>query len=44
VALILRRRIGRQDPIPFGPFLSAAAVFNFFYLVPFGFPLVRVGR
>lgn len=41
VALILRRRIGRQDPIPFGPFLSAAAVFNFFYLVPFGFPLVR---
>lgn len=37
-ALLLRRRLKRQDPIPFGPFLSAAAVFNFFYLLPFGFP------
>jgi len=28
--LLLRRKIKRQDPIPFGPFLSAAAAFNFF--------------
>lgn len=39
VGLILRSRIKRQDPIPFGPFLSAAAIFNFFYLLPFGWPL-----
>ena len=36
--LLLTRRLKRQDPIPFGPFLSAAAIVNFFYLVPFGFP------
>jgi len=28
----------RFDPIPFGPFLSAGAVFNFFILLPLGFP------
>ena len=37
-SLLLRKKIRRQDPIPFGPFLSAAAVFNLFYLLPFGFP------
>lgn len=37
-ALLLSRRLKRQDPIPFGPFLSAAAAWNFFYLLPFGFP------
>lgn len=37
-ALLLTRRLKRQDPIPFGPFLSAAAIVNFFYLLPFGFP------
>jgi len=31
-------KLERKDHIPFGPFLSAAAVFNFFYLLPFGFP------
>ncbi|MBI4345542.1 MAG: prepilin peptidase [Elusimicrobia bacterium] len=37
-ALLARRKVKRQDPIPFGPFLSAAAVANFFYVLPFGFP------
>jgi leader peptidase (prepilin peptidase)/N-methyltransferase len=35
---IARKKLERRDHIPFGPFLSAAAVFNFFYLIPFGFP------
>ena len=30
----------RSDPIPFGPFLTAGAVFNFFRLLPFGWPLL----
>lgn len=38
VSLIARGRLTRSDPIPFGPFLSAGAVFNFFYLLPLGFP------
>ena len=38
VTLILRRKLRRQDPIPFGPFLSAGAIFNLFYLLPPGFP------
>ncbi|MBI3550867.1 MAG: prepilin peptidase [Elusimicrobia bacterium] len=38
VWLIAAKRLKRQDPIPFGPFLSAAAIFNFFYILPFGFP------
>lgn len=37
-ALLARGRVKRQDPIPFGPFLSAAAVLNLFYVLPFGFP------
>lgn len=37
-ALLLRRRVRRQDPIAFGPFLSLAAILNFFYILPFGFP------
>lgn len=40
VGLMARRRIRRSDPIPFGPFLSAAAVFNFFCRLPWGFPFV----
>jgi leader peptidase (prepilin peptidase)/N-methyltransferase len=28
----------RSDPIPFGPFLAAGAVFNFFKLLPLGWP------
>ncbi len=38
LALILRRRLTRSDPIPFGPFLSLGAIFNFFVLLPLGFP------
>lgn len=38
VGLMLRGKVTRSDPIPFGPFLSAAAIFNLFYLLPFGFP------
>jgi len=40
-AMLLRRKLKRQEPIPFGPFLSAAAAFNFFYVLPFGFPFLR---
>ncbi len=40
VWLIARGRLTRSDPIPFGPFLSAAAVFNFFVLLPLGFPFI----
>lgn len=32
------KKLKRSDPIPFGPFLSAAAVFNLFRLLPLGFP------
>lgn len=35
LSLIFRGRLKRQDPIPFGPFLSAAAIFNLFYIFPF---------
>jgi leader peptidase (prepilin peptidase)/N-methyltransferase len=40
VRLLLSGRARRSDPIPFGPFLAAAAVFNFFRLLPLGWPLV----
>lgn len=40
VPLLLKGKLRRQDPIPFGPFLSIAAIFNFFYLIPFGFPFL----
>ncbi|MBI4677798.1 MAG: prepilin peptidase [Elusimicrobia bacterium] len=33
-----RGALKRYEPMPFGPFLSAAAIFNFFRLLPFGFP------
>ncbi len=35
---IAAKKLERQDHIPFGPFLVAAAIFNFFYILPFGFP------
>ncbi len=38
IGLMFRGKVTRSDPIPFGPFLSAAAIFNLFYLLPFGFP------
>lgn len=40
LALMARGEIKRSDPIPFGPFLSAAAIFNFFVLLPLGFPFI----
>jgi len=38
--LLAAGRARRSDPIPFGPFLAAAAVFNFFRLLPLGWPVV----
>lgn len=40
VALMLRGKAGRRDPIPFGPFLSAGALFNLFIVLPLGFPFI----
>jgi len=40
VRLILAGRAKRSDPIPFGPFLAAGAAFNFFRLLPLGWPLL----
>ncbi|MBI4375023.1 MAG: prepilin peptidase [Elusimicrobia bacterium] len=34
LSLMARRRLKRSDPIPFGPFLSASALLNFFWLIP----------
>jgi leader peptidase (prepilin peptidase)/N-methyltransferase len=38
--LLASGRAKRSDPIPFGPFLAAGALFNFFALLPLGWPLV----
>ena len=38
ISLMFRGKVTRSDPIPFGPFLSAGAIINFFWLLPFGFP------
>jgi leader peptidase (prepilin peptidase)/N-methyltransferase len=38
VSQIAGKKLKRSDPIPFGPFLSAGAVFNFFFVLPLGFP------
>jgi leader peptidase (prepilin peptidase)/N-methyltransferase len=40
VWLLARGRATRSDPIPFGPFLAAAAILNFFVLLPFGWPFL----
>ncbi len=40
VAMIAAGRLKRYQPMPFGPFLSGAALFNLFYLLPFGFPFL----
>jgi leader peptidase (prepilin peptidase)/N-methyltransferase len=40
VRLLSAGRAKRSDPIPFGPFLAIGAVFNFFRLLPLGWPLV----
>ncbi|MHB2026777.1 MAG: prepilin peptidase [Elusimicrobiota bacterium] len=39
-ALMARKKIKRDEPIPFGPFLALGAMFNFFCLLPWGFPFV----
>ncbi len=39
VGLMLSGRAKKSDPIPFGPFLAAGAAFNFFKLLPLGWPL-----
>jgi len=38
LALLRAGKAGRSDPIPFGPFLAAGAAFNFFKLLPLGWP------
>jgi leader peptidase (prepilin peptidase) / N-methyltransferase len=38
--LLLAGKAKRSDSIPFGPFLAAGAVFNFFRLLPLGWPLI----
>ncbi|MEK7234665.1 MAG: A24 family peptidase [Elusimicrobiota bacterium] len=38
LALLRTGRAKRSDAIPFGPFLVAGAVFNFFKLLPLGWP------
>lgn len=43
VSMIWRGRLKRSEPIPFGPFLSAGAIFNFFWLLPLDF-LARLTR
>ncbi len=40
VFLLASGRARRADPIPFGPFLAAAAVFNLFRLLPMGWPFL----
>ena len=40
VRLLLAGKAKRSDPIPFGPFLAAGAAFNFFRLLPLGWPLI----
>lgn len=40
LVLLARGKLDRSDPIPFGPFLAAAAVFSLFRLLPFGWPLL----
>ncbi|MBI3554406.1 MAG: prepilin peptidase [Elusimicrobia bacterium] len=40
IAQMAGGKLKRSDPIPFGPFLAAGAVFNFFYVLPLGFPFV----
>jgi leader peptidase (prepilin peptidase)/N-methyltransferase len=40
VRLLLAGKAKRSDPIPFGPFLAAGAAFNFFALLPLGWPLI----
>ncbi len=40
VYLIQTGKAERSDPIAFGPFLAAGAIFNFFKILPMGWPLL----
>lgn len=40
LSLLRAGRAKRSDAIPFGPFLAAAAAFNFFKLLPLGWPFL----
>ena len=40
VGRVVRGDLRMSDPVPFGPFLAAGAVFNFFCLLPLGFPFL----
>jgi leader peptidase (prepilin peptidase)/N-methyltransferase len=42
VGRVLRGELRMADPVPFGPFLAAGAVFNLFILLPLGFPFVPI--
>jgi leader peptidase (prepilin peptidase) / N-methyltransferase len=42
LGLMLRGKVKRSDPIPFGPFLSVGAVVNLFVILPLGFPFLRL--
>ncbi len=39
--LMAQKKLKRDEPIPFGPFLALGAAVNFFYLLPWGFPFLR---
>ena len=40
VGRVVRGELRMSDPVPFGPFLAAGAVLNFFWLLPLGFPFL----
>ncbi|MCX5794492.1 MAG: prepilin peptidase [Elusimicrobia bacterium] len=42
VGRVLKGELRMADPVPFGPFLAAGAVFNFFCLLPLGFPFIPI--
>jgi len=42
VGRVARGELRMGDPVPFGPFLAAGAVFNFFCLLPLGFPFIPI--
>ncbi|MDD5656559.1 MAG: prepilin peptidase [Elusimicrobia bacterium] len=42
VGLVARGRPRLADPVPFGPFLAAGAAFNFFCLLPLGWPFLTI--
>ncbi len=41
VGRVVRGSLRMADPVPFGPFLAAGAIFGFFILLPLGFPFIR---